>query len=62
MYTKPLSTIKFEKDKTVYTVDGFTNFMNWMCASFFNLEGDKDYGVKIDWTVQDKPKIQVTYV
>ena len=36
--------------------------MNWMCAAFFNMEGDKNYGVKIDWTVQDHPKIQVTYV
>lgn len=62
MYTKPNAPIKFEKDKTIYTVENFTNFMNWMCAAFFNMEGDKDYGVKIDWTVQDKPKIQVTYV
>ena len=62
MNTKPATPIKFDKGKTVYTVDNFTNFMNWMCAAFLNLEGDKDYGVKIDWTIQDKPKIQVTYV
>lgn len=51
MNTKPTTPIKFEKGKTVYTVDNFTNFMNWMCAAFYNLEGDKDYGVKIDWTI-----------
>ena len=62
MYTKPASTIKFEKDKTIYTVQGFTNFMNWMCAAFFNLKGDKEHGVEIDWKTQDKPKITVKYV
>lgn len=62
MNAKPTGTIKFEKDKTVYTVEGFTKFMNWMCAAFFNLEGDEEHGVKIDWTVQDHPKIVVKYV
>lgn len=62
MNAKPTGTIKFEQGKTVYTVEGFTNFMNWMCAAFFNLKGDEEHGVKIDWTVQDHPKIEVKYV
>ena len=62
MNAKPTSPITFEKGKTVYTVDNFTNFMNWMCAAFHNLKGDEEHGVKIDWTVQDHPKITVKYV
>lgn len=62
MYTKPSGPIKFDKGKTIYTINGFTNFMNWMCNAFFNLEGDKKHGVEIDWTRQDKPKIVVKYV
>ena len=62
MNAKPTGTIKFETGKTVYTVEGFTKFMNWMCAAFFNLKGDEEHGVKIDWTVQDHPKIVVKYV
>ena len=62
MYVKPINPPIFSKDKSIYTIDGFCAFMNWMCNSFFNLEGDKEHGVEIDWTLQDKPKIVVKYV
>ena len=62
MYTKPNTPIKFEKGKSVYAVEGLTNFMNWLCTAFFNLEGDKAHGVEVDWKTQDKPKIVVKYV
>ena len=62
MQVKPTKPITFPKDKSIYAVEGFCSFMNWLCAAFFNLEGDKEHGVEIDWTVQDKPKIVVKYV
>ena len=51
MQVKPTKPITFPKDKSIYAVEGFCSFMNWLCAAFFNLEGDKEHGVEIDWTV-----------
>ena len=62
MHTRPSAPISFPKGKSIYTIKGFCQFMSWMCAAFFNLKGDEEHGVKIDWTVQDKPKITVKYV
>ena len=67
MNAKPTNPISFEKDKSIYAVDDFCMFMNWMCASVYNMLTDMDaktgkYGLKVDLTVQDSPKLKVVYV
>ena len=37
MYAKPSNPISFDKDKSIYAVDDFCAFMNWMCTAFFNM-------------------------
>lgn len=67
MQVKPAKPITFPKDKSIYAVEGFCSFMNWMCAAVLNMVTDKDVesgknGIVIDMTVQDSPKIKVVYV
>jgi len=67
MYTKPSASIKFEKGKSIYSIAGFSAYMNWMCSAVFNMLSDADAktgknGLKIDLTVPDKPKFKVVYV
>lgn len=66
MYAKPSNPISFDKDKSIYAVDDFCAFMNWMCTAFFNMTDSEAQngknGVKVDMTVQDHPRLKAVYV
>ena len=67
MYGKPTKPITFEKEESIYAVDDFCVFMNWMCAAVYNALASADaasgkYGVKVDLTVPDSPKLKAVYV
>lgn len=65
MYVKPSSAVALEKGKLIDTADGFVAFWNWMAATMYNTMQQSDgseTGLKIDMTVQDRPKFKVVYV
>ena len=59
--------IRHEKGKLIYAIDGYVEFMNWLCESFYNLKGDADGknsadgNVKIEWTDETHPVIKIYY-
>ena len=67
MKMMPAQVPEFEKDKSIYAVDGFCEYMNWACAAFHHMMSSPEskagtLGLKVDLTVQDAPKLKVVYV
>lgn len=67
MHVKPSKVPTFTTDESIYAVEGFCAYMNWMCTAFKNMLDDPavrngDNGLMVDLTVQDHPVMKVVYV
>ena len=57
--------ISVEKGRTIYSVDGYVEFMNWLCAAFYNLRGDAEGNsagghIEIKWVDDTHPVIALS--
>ncbi len=69
MIAKPATAVELQAGTLACSAanPGFRQFFNWMAAAFFNMLDDAEmrngkYGLKVDLTVQDKPRLKVVYV
>lgn len=69
MQTKPTGPVELQEGTLACSKANpeFRAFFNWMAAAFYNMLSGTDakngkYGLKIDLTIQDNPKIKVVYV
>ena len=69
MQTKPTSAVELQEGTLACSKSNpdFRTFFNWMAAAVFNMLTGADakngkYGLKVDLTIQDHPKLKVVYV
>ncbi len=66
MHAIPDKPAELEKGKLIYSCKGFTGYFNWMSAAVYKMLTDTDakngkYGLMVDLSVQDHPRLKVVY-
>lgn len=62
MITKPSKAPQLEKDKTLYTCDGFVDFWNFMSTFVLAFANAKGEGLEVDCMNPSAPKFIPRYI